>query len=126
MRMRTPLSTVRGLGSAREGTRHFWLSRVTGVAAVPLSIFFVVLLIVMRGADYETAVAILGSPLVAILMVLTIFTVIYHMMIGVQVIIEDYVPGQMAKVIWLMGNIFFCSFIGVASVFALLKISIGG
>ncbi|WP_319772363.1 succinate dehydrogenase, hydrophobic membrane anchor protein [Breoghania sp.] len=126
MRMRTPLSTVRGLGSAREGTRHFWLSRVTGVAAVPLSIFFVVLLIVMRGADYETAVAILGSPLVAVLMLLTIFTVVYHMMIGVQVIIEDYVPGKMAKVIWLMGNIFFCSFIGVASVFALLKISIGG
>ncbi len=126
MSMRTPLSQVRGLGSAREGTGHFWLQRVTGVANVPLTLFFVVLLISLKGADHATAVAVLGSPVIAIFLLLAIISVVYHMKLGMQMILEDYVSGEMAKVLCLMANIFFCAFVGVASVFALLKISFGG
>ena len=125
MSMRTPLSQVRGLGSAREGTAHFWHQRLTGVANVPLTIFFVVLLISLQGADHATAVAVLGSPVVAIFLLLAILSVVYHMKLGMQIILEDYVQGEMAKVISLMANIFFCTIVALASVFALLKISFG-
>ncbi|WP_107989095.1 succinate dehydrogenase, hydrophobic membrane anchor protein [Breoghania corrubedonensis] len=123
--MRTPLSQVRGLGSAREGTAHFWHQRLTAVANVPLTIFFVVLLISLQGADHATAVAVLGSPVVTVFMLLAILSVVYHMKLGMQIILEDYVQGEMAKVIWLMANIFFCTIVALASVFALLKISFG-
>ncbi|PTW62971.1 succinate dehydrogenase subunit D [Breoghania corrubedonensis] len=125
MSMRTPLSQVRGLGSAREGTAHFWHQRLTAVANVPLTIFFVVLLISLQGADHATAVAVLGSPVVTVFMLLAILSVVYHMKLGMQIILEDYVQGEMAKVIWLMANIFFCTIVALASVFALLKISFG-
>ncbi|MDJ0931086.1 MAG: succinate dehydrogenase, hydrophobic membrane anchor protein [Breoghania sp.] len=123
--MRTPLSQVRGLGSAREGTGHFWHQRLTGIANVPLTIFFVVLLIAMQGADHATAVAVIGSPVVAIFLILAILSVVYHMKLGMQIILEDYVSGELVKTICLMANIFFCTIVALASVFAILKISFG-
>ncbi|MEI2385610.1 succinate dehydrogenase, hydrophobic membrane anchor protein [Breoghania sp. JC706] len=123
--MRTPLSQVRGLGSAREGTEHFWRQRVTALANIPLTIFFVVLLISLQGADHATAVAVLGSPIVTIFMLLAVISVTWHMKLGMQMILEDYVHGEFAKYVWLMANIFFCAFVGIASAFALLKISFG-
>ncbi|WP_346432918.1 succinate dehydrogenase, hydrophobic membrane anchor protein [Breoghania sp.] len=125
MSMRTPLSQVRGLGSAREGTGHFWHQRLTGIANVPLTIFFVVLLIAMQGADHATAVAVIGSPVVAIFLILAILSVVYHMKLGMQIILEDYVSGELVKTICLMANIFFCTIVALASVFAILKISFG-
>src|SRR5918912_1819352 len=92
--LRTPLGHVRGLGSARSGTRHFWHQRLTSIASIPLSIFFVVLGIALIGRNQAAAVQILGSPWVAILMLLFILTTIYHMQIGMQVIIEDYAHGE--------------------------------
>lgn len=125
MSMRTPLSQVRGLGSAREGTSHFWLQRLTALANVPLTLFFVVLLISLQGADHATAVAVLGSPVITIFMLLTVLSVTYHMKLGMQMILEDYVHGELVKYVSLIANIFFCTIVGVASVFALLKISFG-
>ena len=125
MSMRTPLSQVRGLGSAREGTSHFWLQRLTALANVPLTLFFVVLLISLQGADHATAVAVLGSPVITIFMLLTVISVTYHMKLGMQMILEDYVHGELVKYISLIANIFFCAIVAVASVFALLKISFG-
>ena len=122
---RTPLRQVRGLGSARSGTRHFWHQRLTSLASVPLSIFFVVLVIALVGRNHAAAVQILGSPWIAILMLLFILTTIYHMQIGMQVIIEDYAHGEFSKLVLLIANTFFSIAIGLASAFAILKISFG-
>lgn len=125
MSLRTPLGHVRGLGSARSGTRHFWHQRLTSLAGVPLSIFFVVLVISLIGRNHAAAVQILGSPPIAILMLLFILTITYHMQIGMQVIIEDYAHGEASKLVLLIANTFFSIAIGLASAFAILKISFG-
>ena len=125
MSLRTPLGHVRGLGSARSGTKHFWHQRLTSVASVPLSIFFVVLVISLIGRNHAAAVQILGSPPIAILMLLFILTITYHMQIGMQVIIEDYAHGEASKLVLLIANTFFSIAIGLASAFAILKISFG-
>ncbi|HXN43760.1 MAG TPA: succinate dehydrogenase, hydrophobic membrane anchor protein [Xanthobacteraceae bacterium] len=125
MSLRTPLGHVRGLGSARSGTKHFWHQRLTSLASVPLSIFFVVLVISLIGRNHAAAVQILGSPPIAILMLLFILTITYHMQIGMQVIIEDYAHGEVSKLVLLIANTFFSIAIGLASAFAILKISFG-
>jgi succinate dehydrogenase / fumarate reductase membrane anchor subunit len=125
MSLRTPLGHVRGLGSARSGTRHFWHQRLTSVAGVPLSIFFVVLVVSLIGRNHAAAVQILGSPPIAILMLLFILTITYHMQIGMQEIIEDYAHGEVSKPVLLIANTFFSIVIGLASAFAILKISFG-
>ena len=95
--LRTPLARVRGLGSAKSGTEHFWRQRLTAVANVPLTIAFVVIVVSLLGRIHAAAQQILGSPLVAILMLLFIGSVTYHMRIGMQVIIEDYVHDEVAE-----------------------------
>jgi succinate dehydrogenase / fumarate reductase membrane anchor subunit len=125
MSLRTPLARVRGLGSARSGTRHFWHQRLTSVAGVPLSIFFVVLVVSLIGRNHAAAVQILGSPWIAILMLLFILTITYHMQIGMQEIIEDYAHGEVSRLVLLIANTFFSIAIGLASAFAILKISFG-
>ena len=125
MDMSTPLSKVTGLGSAKEGTSHFWRQRLTAVANVPLIMFFVILVISLQGADYQTIKNTLANPLISIFMILMILSGVYHMKLGMQVIIEDYVHGEFLKVVTLIGNTFFCSVIGLAAIFAIFKISFG-
>jgi succinate dehydrogenase / fumarate reductase, membrane anchor subunit len=124
--MRTPLGRVRGLGSAREGTIHFWRQRLTAIANVPLVLFMVGLIVALVGAPYEEVRATLANPFVTLVVILFLVSVLYHMKLGMQIVIEDYVHGEGAKVALIALNTFFPLVIGVASIFALLKIAFGG
>ncbi len=124
--MRTPLGRVRGLGSAKSGTGHFWLQRVTAVANVVLTVIFLGIVISLFGKPYPAAMATLSHPLVAILMLLFVVSGAVHMRIGMQVIIEDYIHGEGLKIAAVMANTFFAIAIGAACVFAVLKLSFGG
>ena len=124
-RIRTPIGRVRGLGAAGSGTWHFWHLRVTSAALVLLTIVFIVILLNLLGRNHAAVVQILGSPLVAILMVLFVGTGVYHMWLGMQEIVLDYVHDEKLKFVTLIGSTFFCFAVGVASVFAILKLSFG-
>lgn len=121
--IRTPAARVRYLGSARSGTHHAWHMRLTSLALVPLTIGFVWLILSTIGKDQAAVRAILGQPVAAVLLLLFVPTSIYHMMLGMQTIIEDYVHGEHAKALSLFANMFFSAVIGVACVYAILRLS---
>jgi succinate dehydrogenase / fumarate reductase membrane anchor subunit len=123
--MRTPLARVRGLGSAKSGTQHFWHQRLTAIANVPLTIGFIAILMSLLGRGHAAVVQILGSPLVAIVMLLFIGSATYHMKIGMQVIIEDYLHDEKLKVAAIIANTFFAIAVAAVTVFAILKLSFG-
>ena len=123
--LRTPLAKVRGLGSAKEGTDHFWKQRITAVANLFLVSFLIVLLVRYAGADYPTIKRALARPQVAIPLLALVISGVMHMRLGMQTIIEDYVHSEGRKVAALMLNTFFSIFIGITCIFAVLKLSFG-
>ncbi len=123
--MRTPLGRVRGLGSAKSGTEDFWLQRITAIASIPLTIAGLFLVISLTGRTYPAVKQTLGSPLVAVLMMLFVIALALHMKIGVQIVIEDYVHDKMQKLTLITINNFFAWTVGLACIFAVLKISFG-
>ncbi len=125
MSMRTPLGRVRGLGAARSGTDHFWRQRLTAIANIPLAIGFVLIVASLVRSNHAGVVQTLGSPLVALVMLLFILSATVHMRIGMQVIIEDYVHDELRKLVLLIANTFFAIVVGLASAFAILKMSFG-
>jgi succinate dehydrogenase / fumarate reductase membrane anchor subunit len=125
MSMRTPLGKVRGLGSAHEGTEHFWRQRVTGLAMIPLTLVFVSVVIATVGRPHAEVVATLGSPVIAVMLLAMILAGTAHMRIGMQVIIEDYVHGELTRLTAVIANTFFCALVGLASIWAVVKLSFG-
>lgn len=123
---KTPLGRVRGLGSARSGTEHFWRQRVTAVANVPLVIAFLVIVVSLIGAEHGEAATLLAHPLVSVVMALVIVSICTHMRLGMQVIIEDYIHGELAKMAALMANSFYAAAVAVTALFALARLSLGG
>ncbi len=125
MSMRTPLAKVRGLGSAKSGTGHFWLQRLTAVANVVLVSFLIGLLFTLVGADYDTVRRTLAKPYIAVPLLLLVLSAVTHMRLGMQTIIEDYVHSEGRKLAALMLNTFFAIVVGITCVFALLRLSFG-
>lgn len=123
--MRTPLSKVRGLGSAKYGTEDIWMQRLTAAALVPLTLFLVIFLVAKSGGDAAAVRAALGNPLVAILLAATVIAGALHMRIGMQVIIEDYVPADAGKVALIALNSIFTALIVLGSIWAVAKLSFG-
>lgn len=126
MSYRTPLSRVTGLGSAKEGTGHFWLQRMTAVANIPLTLFFVWLVISLIGADRAQMLATFANPIVAALTILMVLSAAIHMKLGVQVVIEDYVHNEGLKIALVLANTFFSYGVAAIAVVSLLKLSFGG
>ena len=123
--MATPLKRVRGLGAAHGGTETFWRQRLTAVANIPLVIFLILSIVGHIGADYGTVKAYFAQPVVAVLMLALVISVSIHMRIGLKEIIEDYVHGEGAKIVALVLATFFALGLGLASILAILKISLG-
>ena len=125
MTRRTPLAKVRGLGSAREGTDHFWKQRLTAVSNLILVCILIWLLVKLAGADYATVKKTLARPQNAIALLLLVLSGVIHMRLGMQTIIEDYVHSEGRKILALMLNSFFTILVGLTCIFAVLKLSFG-
>ncbi len=125
MKLRTPLSKVRGLGSAKEGTRHWWAQRLTALALIPLSVWLVYSLLAMTTMDYLAIIGWLQSPIVSTLLILFLVALFYHAQLGMQVVIEDYISCKAVKFASIITMQFILLFAGLASVMAVLKIFLG-
>ena len=124
--LRTPLSRARGLGSAKDGLHHWWVQRLTAVALIPLVVWFAVSLVMLSGADYDAARAWLGSPVVMVLLILTVVIGLHHAQLGMQVVIEDYVHSEGLKLASIIAVRFIAVFFGLAATVAILRIGFGG
>jgi succinate dehydrogenase / fumarate reductase, membrane anchor subunit len=123
--MKTPFARVRGSGAAHSGTEHFWMQRLTGIANLPLIIAFLVVIVSLVGSSQASVIATLSNPFVAMILLAALMSVLIHMRIGMQVIIEDYVHTELRKILLLMANTFFTLAVAIAAVYAILKINFG-
>ncbi len=126
MRFRTPLNQVRGLGSAKDGTHHWWLQRLTALALIPLGIWLIASILTLVGADYATANAWLGSPLYITLAIATIVALFFHAQLGMQVVIEDYVHNEGLRLLALVVVKLGSAMLGLTCVVAVLIIALKG
>ena len=121
----TPLKKARGLGSAKDGTHHWWVQRVTAVALVPLTLWVAYCVACMAGESYETVVSYFQAPFNVAMFVLFLFTAFYHASLGLQVVIEDYVHHEGLMIGALMGMKFAIVLTGFTAIFAVLRAAFG-
>lgn len=124
MSIRTPLARARGLGAAKDGTHHWWMQRVTSVALVPLVLWFAISMLTYSRVDHATFQAWLGHPVNAGLMIALLAAMFYHAKLGAQVIIEDYVHPESAKIAALLVTQFLLFLLGAIAIVAVLKIAL--
>ena len=123
--MRTPLARVRGLGPSHSGTGDFWRQRLTAVAMTLLIIPILVIVMMLLGRNQAGAAQILGSLPIAVILLLFIIASTWHMRIGMQVVIEDYVHSEKLKLVLIIANNFFSFAVALAAIYAILKLSSG-
>jgi len=124
MSLRSPLGRVLGAGSAKEGVHHWWMQRLTSLALVPLTIWFVVSLLSLPSFEHVTVISWMAQTWTALLLILFILVATWHSQLGVRVVVEDYVHGG-AKTLTLVLITFLHALVGVAGVFAVLKVAFG-
>ena len=122
---RTPLARARGLGSAKEGVHHWWMQRLTAIALIPLVVWFAISLVMLSGADYQVMRAWIGSPLVMVMLILTIGIGLHHGQLGMQVVWEDYTEGAF-RVVMIVLTKFLAVLFGLGAIVAVLRIGFGG
>lgn len=125
-KLRHPLKSARGLGSAKEGTQHFIVQRITAVALVFLSIYMLGLLVSLIGGDYANVRAAVAHPVNAALLIAFLIATFWHAKLGMQVIIEDYVHTPWLAATWQLTILFACVLAALASVLAVIRIALGG
>ena len=123
MSLRTPLSAAKGLGSAKEGAHHWWVQRLTSIALVPLMLWFVISLALLGNLSYESAVAWVQFPFVAVGLSLLVVVMFYHVQLGVQVIIEDYVHGWLKITSIILLNFACIAFVFIG-LFSIIKVAL--
>ncbi|MEO3435402.1 succinate dehydrogenase, hydrophobic membrane anchor protein [Inquilinus sp. CAU 1745] len=123
--LRTPIALARGLGSAKEGVHHWWMQRLSAVALIPLTLWFVASIVAMAGADYAAFAAWISNPVVAILMILLVVATFYHAQLGLQVVYEDYIHTHLLKIAADVGTKLAATVLALGAVFAILKIALG-
>ena len=122
---RSPLSRARGLGSAKSGVHHWWIQRLTAIALIPLVVWFAISLVMLSGADYAVVRAWIGSPLVMVLLILTIGIGLHHGQLGLQVVWEDYTDGGL-RVVMIVLTKFIAVLFGLGAILAIMRIGFGG
>jgi succinate dehydrogenase / fumarate reductase, membrane anchor subunit len=124
--LRSPLGRVEGLGSAKNGVHHWWLQRLTSIALVPLTIWFMVSLLSLPSLDHVTVIAWMAQSWTALLLILLVLVATYHSQLGVRVVVEDYIHTSGMRTLTLVILTFVHALIAVAGVFAILKVAFGG
>ena len=125
MKHLNPLARVRGLGSAKNGTHHWWAQRLTALALVPLGLLFVVAVIVMSGSSYDEARAALAHPVMTALWVVFLVTLFHHAQLGLQVVLEDYIHDEALKFASIIVMKFVVVLLGAICVIAVLRAAFG-
>ena len=123
--MRSPLGRAIGLGSAKEGVTHWWRQRISALALVPLTLWFVIAVIALVGADHAAFVAWVRSPMPAVLLILLLVATFYHTALGLQVVIEDYIHGEVMRLAALLVMRLLCILFAVRGILAVLKMALG-
>lgn len=126
MGLRTPLGRAMGLGPAKEGVTHWWWQRVTSVLLIPLSLWFVFSLASLVGADYQTVVGWMRSPIITALLIMFVISTFYHAQLGIQVVIEDYIHTEWLKMASSLALIFVTAFLSLVAVILVLRVALGG
>jgi succinate dehydrogenase membrane anchor subunit len=125
MSLRSPLGKVLGTGAAKEGVRHWWLQRLTSIALVPFTVWFVVSLLSLPSFEHVTVISWIAQGWTALLLILFILVATWHSQLGVRVVVEDYVHGG-AKTLTLVVITFIHALLAATGVFAVLKVAFGG
>ena len=126
MKFRTPISKARGLGSAKEGSHHWWTQRVTAIALLPLTLWFGIAIVMIPGAEYKQIVGWISYPWNTVMLISTIIAVFYHAILGIQVVIEDYVHVEWMKLSATLATKLILIFYALAALYATLRITMVG
>ncbi len=126
MSMRNPFKIISGLGSSRDGTMHFWYINLTAIANIPLTIFLVWFVISAAGKNQAEMMEMFSSPLIMAMMLLTIISFVWHMRLGMQAVIEDYITSEGRKITAILLNYFFSASVAIIGIVSVLMLGLGG